>query len=55
MTKIIKLILIIILFALSFLIMLNLPEYIVENGNYSTLAWVMWIAGFSIAIVKTYR
>jgi len=41
-----------ILFAVSFMVLQNLPSYIAESAHYSILVWTMWFLGFSVAFVK---
>lgn len=53
MRKEIAMSIIMVMFALSFLILLNLPEYITESSELSIIVHVLWALGFSVAFIKT--
>jgi len=49
--KIIILSVLLVFFALSFMMLVNLPNYIVGT-NYEILVHVIWFLGFSVAFAK---
>lgn len=50
--KIVNMSILLVLFALSFLILDNLPNYIRDSANYTQLVYVLWTLGFSVAFVE---
>lgn len=53
MSKIVNISIVFIFFALSFLVLENLPNYIADNAEYSVLIYILWTLGFSVAFIKT--
>jgi len=50
--KIVNMSILLILFAFSFLILGNLPNYIRDSADYTRLIYILWTLGFSVAFVE---
>jgi len=52
MARITRLAILFVLFALSLLLLQNLPQTITDSSEWSTIIYVLWFLGFSTAFIK---
>jgi len=52
MARITRLAILFVLFALSLLLLQNLPQTITDSSEWSTIIYVLWFLSFSTAFIK---